>query len=69
MAAFSFGSFRVLAIEVTFDGNNVCFSVENLDAVHAETNFALVTLENIGFEKLPAGSPTMQGTFGLYLSI
>ncbi len=66
-AALSFGSFHILVIEFTFHGNNVWFSVEDLEAVHTETNFALVTLKNIGFVKLPTGSPTMQGIFWRYL--
>jgi hypothetical protein len=62
MIAFCFRSFRINTIEVAFDGNNVVLSVEKLEANHAEKNFALVALKNVGSVNFATGSPTMQST-------
>ena len=66
-AALSLGRFSILQFELPFHAYNVRLSVENLEAIDAKTNLALVTFKNMCSVNLTVGSPSMQGTFGRYL--
>jgi hypothetical protein len=62
MAALCFQGFQVLSIEVAFDAHNVFFTMEYLEAVQAEANFALVAFKHMGSVSFATSSPTMQST-------